>query len=495
MTRLVPSQRGGYLLQHEDNLFHLHSSNKERTRKYWICSLKQVCNARCITNHDTQNEITVYKCGEHSHEDRKVDTQVREVMRGIKRRAEENPNQPPNAIFREATETIDDEEIILNLPERNSVLRRINRVQNRNRPQNPRDLEDLEILPPYNRTLNDEVFLQYDSGMDDPDRIVIFYTIRCLTYLCNSRKKFADGTFKTVPDIFYQLYTIHGVIFDSVFPLIYCITNKKDQNTYVRIFEHLKQAALDNNKELNPQYFVTDFELASMNAINQVFPGTSCQGCLFHFSQSLWKHAVVSCGLKASYSNNQEIRSGVQELMALPFVPIDDVEEVFDIVYNELHDDVIPLAEYLKATYVRGRPARGRRRAVPPRFSPPKWNVYDCVRTGGHRTNNVVEGWHSRFQKLIFTHHASVWKFIEHIKKDQRANEVLIAQLGAGHKIKHPISKKYVNNQRQIEATVARYEEHKENNDIRRYLRSISCRLKLNSREVVQEEEDSSDSD
>ncbi|KAF4528720.1 hypothetical protein B566_EDAN016284 [Ephemera danica] len=51
-----------------------------------------------------------------------------------------------------------------------------------------------------------------------------------------------------------------------------------------------------------------DFDLASMLAITQVFPGISCQGCLFYFSQSLWKHAVVTCDLKASYSNDEEIR-------------------------------------------------------------------------------------------------------------------------------------------------------------------------------------------
>jgi hypothetical protein len=32
---------------------------------------------------------------------------------------------------------------------------------------------------------------------------------------------FADGTFKSVPNIFNQLYTIHGNIDCTVYPLIY----------------------------------------------------------------------------------------------------------------------------------------------------------------------------------------------------------------------------------------------------------------------------------
>ncbi|KAF4531814.1 hypothetical protein B566_EDAN014868 [Ephemera danica] len=43
------------------------------------------------------------------------------------------------------------------------------------------------------------------------------------------------------------------------------------------------------------------------------------QGCLFHFSQSLWEYAVVTCGLKASYSNDEEIRrrSGEKDYMTM----------------------------------------------------------------------------------------------------------------------------------------------------------------------------------
>ena len=56
------------------------------------------------------------------------------------------------------------------------------------------------------------------------------------------------------------------------------------------------------------------------------------------------------------------------------------------------------------------------------------------------RTINSVEGWHSKFQRMLVTHHASIWKFIEHMRKDQRDNKILITQVMAGHqRVRHSI--------------------------------------------------------
>lgn len=157
------------------------------------------------------------------------------------------------------------------------------------------------------------------------------------------------------------------------------------------------------------------------------------------------------------YPQEKPIKESIQILLAIPFVPLVDVEEAFDLIYDEVHDDCITLADYVEKTYVRGTPARGRRRATAPRFSPQKWNVYQQVIDRSQRTNNVVEGWHSKFQKMIVTHHSNIWKFLDHIKADQADNEALIIQLEGGHtKIRHPIKKRYLLNQSQVEAIVGK---------------------------------------
>lgn len=43
-------------------------------------------------------------------------------------------------------------------------------------------------------------------------------------------------------------------------------------------------------------------------------------------------------------------------------------------------------SKYFGNTYLRGKPARGRRKAVPPRYIPQMWNQYDATLQGLHRT-------------------------------------------------------------------------------------------------------------
>lgn len=70
--------------------------------------------------------------------------------------------------------------------------------------------------------------------------------------------------------------------------------------------------------------------------------------------------------------------------------------------------------------------------------------MYNLAKEKLDRTTNAAEGWHSRLQHKINVHHASIWKFLEFLKQDQRENEILIAQLSAGHtRIKYPVNRKY----------------------------------------------------
>lgn len=61
-------------------------------------------------------------------------------------------------------------------------------------------------------------------------------------------------------------------------------------------------AASEKRLWLKPEVVLCDFELAFMNAVAEVFPGSRIQGCLFHFTQSIWRYAVTECRLKKRYS-------------------------------------------------------------------------------------------------------------------------------------------------------------------------------------------------
>lgn len=243
---------------------------------------------------------------------------------------------------------------------------------------------------------------------------------------------FCIGAFKTVPHMFYQLYSVHGIIQGYVFPLVYVLATRKNEVFYRTMLQHLKSHAEEIGLQLEPQYVSSDFKYSFINAARTMFPNAILHGCLFHFTQNLWKNAVIK-GLNTELNSIPEVNQTIRALLALPFVPvtISDIEEVFDVIVNGVHDAEIEddvhnkladLINYVERIYVRGVTACGRRRAVAPKFEPRLWNVYDLVITKQQRLTNAVEGWHSRFQQIIVSYHSGIWKFLENIQKDQMVN-------------------------------------------------------------------------
>lgn len=68
-----------------------------------------------------------------------------------------------------------------------------------------------------------------------------------------------DGTFATVPTLFYQLYTIHGIVRDFTFPLVYLLSTRNHEEFYRQILSHLKAHATDISCDLTPQFISSDF--------------------------------------------------------------------------------------------------------------------------------------------------------------------------------------------------------------------------------------------
>jgi len=81
------------------------------------------------------------------------------------------------------------------------------------------------IIPDlFKFTKKNELFLTYDN-VNNENRILIFSTQCNLIELQESDSWFGDGTFKSVPSIFSQLYTIHCHKKDYVLPLVYVLPN------------------------------------------------------------------------------------------------------------------------------------------------------------------------------------------------------------------------------------------------------------------------------
>lgn len=399
MANYIQSSKSKPLLSLNGFLYYQHSKNKKGDRQYWRCTERDRCNARCTTNVFNPQEVLADGTNTHTHPEIQPEIRARETVQRIKRRAEENPNEPPSQVIAAEVEDENDDEVLAYLPERQTLRRAVNRAQNRFRPNNPGDLSSLEIVHPYTETKSHEKFLHYDSGPDSESRLLIFTTEKNLRKLCDSPMIFSNGTFKTAPDMFTQMFTIHGIYREHLFPFVYALTINKNEGTYNLLYQELKKLASDYGLSLRPETMMCDFELANMNAVRAHFPGIDLRGCLFHFGQNVWRHAEDN-GLKGPYKNDEEIRKQIQYLLGLPFVPVEDIPEVFDSISDEVTSaEVAAVYKTVEVTYVHGIVARGRRRAVPPRYPPKIWCAHEAVLHDQHRTNNMVEGFHNKFQK------------------------------------------------------------------------------------------------
>ena len=82
--------------------------------------------------------------------------------------------------------------------------------------------EDIWLEGNYSKTLDGKDFLAFDNH-----RIIAFATEDNLHLLCESTDVQSDNTFKTVPKLFHQLYTLHVSVGSGssleTLPVVYAI--------------------------------------------------------------------------------------------------------------------------------------------------------------------------------------------------------------------------------------------------------------------------------
>lgn len=138
--------------------------------------------------------------------------------------------------------------------------------------------------------------------------MLVFVTDEMLRKLCSADELFCDGTFKTCPKQFHQLYTIHCKILGEFFPVVFALLPDKTQRTYENLLSILKgnyqiDPASSNlfsgrayllGLELSPRVVQTDFEMAMMNGIRVELPSAQIRGCYFHYVKCIWTFISTS---------------------------------------------------------------------------------------------------------------------------------------------------------------------------------------------------------
>eukprot|EP00800_Vazella_pourtalesii_P006517 TRINITY_DN1850_c0_g1_i10.p2 TRINITY_DN1850_c0_g1~~TRINITY_DN1850_c0_g1_i10.p2 ORF type:complete len:113 (-),score=5.79 TRINITY_DN1850_c0_g1_i10:891-1229(-) len=106
-----------------------------------------------------------------------------------------------------------------------------------------------------------------------------------------SRVWLSDGTFKTAPTLFAQVYVIHGLHGghnlpqDGLLPCLFMLLSNKTHATYMRMWEQVQLLC----SLAHPDEILMDFEKAAMTSFEHTWPTSMVKGCFFHLTQSLWR--------------------------------------------------------------------------------------------------------------------------------------------------------------------------------------------------------------
>lgn len=227
-------------------------------------------------------------------------------------------------------------------------------------------------------TFEDFVLADY---IDSDLRIIIFCReetrgeLKCGNY-------FIDGTFFACPAPFAQLLSIHAGFgsdcnYSKVVPVIYALLSSKSRKAYCIFFDLLKKRL----PEWSPTKLTVDFERSLISALTAIFPAAKINGCYFHFVKSLTKKAK-------SLGMNKSIRMKfIKQLTCrLPLLPENKIQDGWNYILAEMSDSE---AENKFKTYIENYWMK---------------NIFSrvwCVFGERHRTNNVVESWNRKLNRLV----------------------------------------------------------------------------------------------
>jgi len=246
--------------------------------------------------------------------------QRQQFSNNIKRQATDNPHEAPAKIVRR--QLLQGDVKTLTAVDLRRVRRNVQRARAKLRPVLPKTLGELHDALRYYAlfTNHNEQFLFMN---DETKNVVAFSCKTNLTYLRQVKTIYVDGTFKTCPKLFYQLFTVHSVSNDVYAPPSVFLLPGKSVGNYT---DALK--ALQNY--IQPVTVYSDFERSIQLAVSEVWPTADLRGCRFHLGQSWWRK-IQSLRLTEEYQNKEseiEIRV-LRYIFGLPLLAPEGVKNCF----------------------------------------------------------------------------------------------------------------------------------------------------------------------
>ncbi|KAL4126087.1 hypothetical protein QTP88_010316 [Uroleucon formosanum] len=275
------------------------------------------------------------------------------------------------------------------------VRKNLNAAKLRTIPKLPSNLKELhKSVSEYSLITNLGEKCIYDN--DSVNNIITFTCTQNLEQLKKATTLFVDGTFKSCPKQFYQLFSIFIKVQNSYVPVIFSLLPNKTTDTYILALNKVA-------KYLTVGTVFVDFETAIHSVITSQLHQVTVRGCRFHLYQ-LWWRKIQQFGLSNEFKDNaSEIGQLLKLFFGLPLLSPEDVEDCF---YNDLmaikpcFPKLNQFFNYVHDTYI-----------MTDSIFPPKiWARFD---NNINRITNCCESFHSKLNKEFTSAHPNIFYFMK----------------------------------------------------------------------------------
>ena len=214
----------------------------------------------------------------------------------------------------------------------------------------PKTREAIELDRLHITTLYKKRFLLFDTLGEN--RIIAYASDYQLEILFKSIRWHADGTFKSAPELFAQLYLIHGWYMGEMHPCAFIFMPDRTKPTYKKMLRKLKESSA---QILQPSSVFVDFEQGAIKAFREEFPVVEVKGCHFHFTQCIWRK-IQELGLSVEYKENKQTRVWLEYFKTLAFIPLNLVDSTFLYLLSiqpqsEHTDKIKSFINYFQSTF------------------------------------------------------------------------------------------------------------------------------------------------
>ncbi|CAH1715825.1 unnamed protein product [Aphis gossypii] len=303
---------------------------------------------------------------------------------------------------------------------------RTKRMRLSRRPQLPQDMHDLAEMLRDPRNANYASTFQIPStAFFNQELIVNGVTVGIIFANTSAIEKYReqlatveivgiDGTYKTLPQVPMDLrsFLTFQILYKSVaFPMVFVLLGSETEETYCALFAVIRNILPLNYDGIR---FVTDYERALMNAVQQIFPNSNLLCCWFHYTQSVVRYCHRKVNGVLNLVKRHDVAARIfRMVLALPHLPAERghpgcpnfcMEDGLNTIVNytlqfpEINEVMNRfLMDYIYHYWFL---------QIGPRFL--------SVFGQDHRTNNYLESFHATLLTQI-GRHPNIWDFLREL--------------------------------------------------------------------------------